>query len=310
MKDINPKSALTLDLKNQESVIERGLQGFTDIGLALERIRDGKLYRQGYATFEAYCQARWNLTRQAVNRLIAAATITEAMGCVLEAMEPIGSNLLPATESQARELVGLTPSEAVEVMREAAEATNGKLTAGAIRDARQAQELPDWYCQGGGHDVGGLTPAEEVGSRTCCPDCADSWRDAEAVIDSDGALYAPPTPKPAPTPVWTEEELALRAEMENGGTVVVSLRGLHANLIAWAETEGLYVRIDRRTDWGNPFEMPGDGDRDTVIANYRDHYLPHKPSLLNRIGDLGGKALGCWCAPEACHGDVLKGMGS
>lgn len=126
------------------------------------------------------------------------------------------------------------------------------------------------------------------------------------IIGTNGKSYTPPTPKPAPKPVWSEEELALRRQMENGETVVVSLRGLHANLIAWAETEGLYVRIDRRTDWGNPFEMPDDGGRDEVILKYRNYYLPYKILLQARLPELAGKALGCWCAPEPCHGDVLK----
>jgi hypothetical protein len=126
------------------------------------------------------------------------------------------------------------------------------------------------------------------------------------VTGLDGKTYTPPAPKPAPTPVWTEEELALRKAMENGETIVVSLRGLHSNLIAWAEDAGLYVRIDRRTDWGNPFEIPDDGDRDDVINKFATHYLPHKTKLQERLPELAGKALGCWCAPEACHGDVLK----
>jgi len=126
------------------------------------------------------------------------------------------------------------------------------------------------------------------------------------IIGTNGKTYTPTAPKPEPKPVWSEEELALRRQMENGETVVVSLRGLHGNLIAWAETEGLYVRIDRRTDWGNPFEMPDDGGRDEVIFKYRTYYLPHKILLQARLPELIGKALGCWCAPEACHGDALK----
>lgn len=126
------------------------------------------------------------------------------------------------------------------------------------------------------------------------------------IIGTNGSRYTPPAPKLAPKPVWSEEELALRTEMQNGVTVVVSMRGLHANLIEWATQSGLYVRVDRRTEWGNPFEMGQDGDRETVIANYRDHYLPYKPSLLLRLSELRGKALGCWCAPEPCHGDVLR----
>lgn len=123
------------------------------------------------------------------------------------------------------------------------------------------------------------------------------------VTGLDGKTYTPPAaPKPKP---WSEDEAALRAMMEAGHAVTVSLRGHHERLIAWAEANGLYVRVDRRTDWGNPFEMGQDGDRGTVIANYRDHYLPNKPSLLSRLAELRGKALGCWCAPEPCHADVL-----
>ena len=104
---------------------------------------------------------------------------------------------------------------------------------------------------------------------------------------------------------WSGRELELLDRLQDGEIVVLSFRD-DTKIIEWAEAKGLFVRIDRRTDWGNPFEMPADGDRETVIANYEGHYLPHKPSLLGRLGELRGKALGCWCAPEPCHGDVLK----
>lgn len=106
---------------------------------------------------------------------------------------------------------------------------------------------------------------------------------------------------------WSDDEQVLLKKLQAGETIVISQRAEgHPNLCRWAEDAGSFVRIDRRSDWGNPFEMPGDGDRDTVIRNYAEHYLPHKPSLLSRLDELRGKALGCWCAPEPCHGDVLK----
>ena len=98
---------------------------------------------------------------------------------------------------------------------------------------------------------------------------------------------------------------ALIAKITGGGTVVVNMRD---DLARALESRGLLVRIDRGTPWGNPFILDGDGDRDTVIQSYADHYLPHKPSLLTKLDTLRGKALGCWCAPEPCHGDVLAGM--
>jgi len=104
---------------------------------------------------------------------------------------------------------------------------------------------------------------------------------------------------------WSPVEDQFRLRALAGETVVASLRGEHANLLRWAEENGLLVRIDRRTEWGNPFEIPGDGDRAEVISSYEQHYLPHKPSLLAKLGGLRGKVLVCWCSPEACHGDVL-----
>jgi Domain of unknown function (DUF4326) len=72
-----------------------------------------------------------------------------------------------------------------------------------------------------------------------------------------------------------------------------------------AEDDRCPIRVDRATPWGNPFVIGRDGGRATVIARYRDHYLPCRPVLLARLGELRGKALGCWCAPLACHGEVL-----
>jgi hypothetical protein len=98
----------------------------------------------------------------------------------------------------------------------------------------------------------------------------------------------------------------MRERVEAGEIVVASLRGQHTRVIGWAERSGKYERVDRRSQWGNPFEMPADGDRETVIRNYEDHYLPFKPSITVKLGNLRGKLIGCWCAPEPCHADVLK----
>ena len=116
-----------------EATIERGLASFIEVGEALALVRDSRLYRETHATFEDYCQKRWGLSRRHVNRTIAAAEIVTAVG-------PMGP--IPTSERQARELVGLPPETAAAVLATAAEATDGKLTAAAIREARQATEAP------------------------------------------------------------------------------------------------------------------------------------------------------------------------
>jgi hypothetical protein len=69
------------------------------------------------------------------------------------------------------------------------------------------------------------------------------------------------------------------------------------------------VRIDRRSKWGNPFVIGRDGDRAEVIEKYRA-WIKTQPDLLAALPELRGKRLGCWCAPQPCHGDVLTELAS
>ena len=64
------------------------------------------------------------------------------------------------------------------------------------------------------------------------------------------------------------------------------------------------VYIGRPSKWGNPFVIGRDGSREQVIAKYRAWVLA-QPELVAALPELRGKILGCWCAPQACHGDVL-----
>jgi len=109
---------------------------------------------------------------------------------------------------------------------------------------------------------------------------------------------------PKNTSAWSAEEQQLLTRHRNGETVVVNQRR-HADLIRWAKDAGVYEPVDRTSRWGNPFVLPRDGTRDQVIAAYRDDHLPTQPSLTADIATLEGQVLGCWCAPAACHADIL-----
>lgn len=76
-------------------------------------------------------------------------------------------------------------------------------------------------------------------------------------------------------------------------TIVVNLR---------KEPHDVY--IGRPSKWGNPYTIPADGNRETVIRRYREHILS-RPDLLKALSELKGKRLGCFCHPLPCHGDVL-----
>ena len=64
------------------------------------------------------------------------------------------------------------------------------------------------------------------------------------------------------------------------------------------------VYIGRGSKWGNPFVIGPDGTREDVIHKYED-YIRNRPELLAQLSELEGQTLGCFCKPQACHGDVL-----
>ena len=73
-------------------------------------------------------------------------------------------------------------------------------------------------------------------------------------------------------------------------------------------TEEYDVYIGRPSQFSNPYEIGRDGNRLMVLAKYR-MYLADRmitdPRFSMDVMALKGKTLGCWCAPAACHGDIL-----
>lgn len=89
-------------LRECETVIERGLKTFYEVGTALLTIRDNRLYRVEYRTFEDYCRKRWQMDRHYAHRVIDAAQVAENL-------LPMGN--IPDNERQARPLTELEPDE-------------------------------------------------------------------------------------------------------------------------------------------------------------------------------------------------------
>lgn len=77
--------------------------------------------------------------------------------------------------------------------------------------------------------------------------------------------------------------------------------------VVHCKREAYDVYIGRPSKWGNPFEIGRDGSRAEVIAKYEAWLLESLqfPEHGLDLSELRGKVLGCWCAPKACHGDVL-----
>jgi hypothetical protein len=65
------------------------------------------------------------------------------------------------------------------------------------------------------------------------------------------------------------------------------------------------VYIGRPSVYGNPFAITEGRDRAAAIELYKT-WVRAQPDLMKKIRkNLKGKTLGCFCKPEACHGDVL-----
>ena len=100
-----------------ENVIEAGQRTFIDVGQALLKIRDSRLYRAEHDTFENYCVSRWGWSKSRANQLVDAAKA--AANLTTTVVTP------PASERVVRPLTHLEPAQ----QREAWEKANEKAAA-------------------------------------------------------------------------------------------------------------------------------------------------------------------------------------
>lgn len=99
-------------------------------------------------------------------------------------------------------------------------------------------------------------------------------------------------------------------------TTVVHVRDVLDRLRV-GDPEVVYIgRANRRyglpaSIWANPHRIGPDCPRLAAVALYRGEMAcrlrgPQGDTIwLARLYFLRGKTLACWCAPLACHGDVL-----
>lgn len=123
-------------LESCERTISRGLETFREVGEALLQVRDNRLYRTDFGTFEEYVETRWGLGRSYANRLVAASSVAAILA-------PIGAEI--KNEAQARELAPLldNPEEMRVAFTDAVARSNGKPAAAVIRDVVRERMDPE-----------------------------------------------------------------------------------------------------------------------------------------------------------------------
>lgn len=161
---LRPSEAMRLEALEQR--IAAGLDTFQLVGSSLLVIRDDRLYRATHATFEAYLEERWGISRRRGYQLIEAARVVQNVNhgtqadsgdlsgvCTIVHTSDSGHDALstivdidpPANEAQARPLTRLPADEQAQAWREAVStAPDGRVTAAHVAEvvARRVDEVP------------------------------------------------------------------------------------------------------------------------------------------------------------------------
>ncbi|WP_282785072.1 hypothetical protein [Nocardia sp. CC201C] len=111
-----------------ESSIDTLRQAFWSAGRALQIVRDGRLYRNGYATFDDYVEQRWDMRRSYAHKLIRAWPLAARLHRHAPAIN----------EGQIRELLPVAAEhgdDAAVTVYTTLAAENVKITAATLREA-------------------------------------------------------------------------------------------------------------------------------------------------------------------------------
>ena len=60
--------------------------------------------------------------------------------------------------------------------------------------------------------------------------------------------------------------------------------------------------------FGNPYRLYKDGSREEIIIKFRKYFynkIAKDPEFKQKVLELKDLRLGCFCAPQQCHGDVI-----
>jgi len=68
-----------------------------------------------------------------------------------------------------------------------------------------------------------------------------------------------------------------------------------------------YIRVDRGTQWGNPFVIlnQSDKERERVCELFEEYAIWRLTVDPEWLHPLRGSNLACWCTPKRCHAEAL-----
>lgn len=127
------------ELDKCESILSTNMDAFLEVGAALQAIRDGRLYREKYGTFEKYLRERWNIPRTLAYYYLDAAEVSKRLLCQnfdihpraveiiragqLQELKHVATDDLPAVVDRAVQIAG-TSTLTAKVLKRAAKEIN------------------------------------------------------------------------------------------------------------------------------------------------------------------------------------------
>lgn len=166
------------DLHALEQIIQRGRATFIEVGAALLRIREGRLYMATHNNWDVYCRDRWGWGRNYANKLAVASEV---------AVDLAAQGTVVPTERAARELVRVaTPEERTAIVEEAREireasGKEGPPTAADLHEAIERKRT---------HPAAGSSRSDDSDERYTPAEWVELAREVMGGIDLDPASCA------------------------------------------------------------------------------------------------------------------------
>jgi len=107
-------------LAELEAVVDTNLKGYINVGMALAEIRDSRLYRFEYKTFDEYMIQVWDVKAKRAYQLIKSAEAAKNLEMIqLEEENQMSTmvDILPTSERQIRPLVPFSKEEQIEIWK-------------------------------------------------------------------------------------------------------------------------------------------------------------------------------------------------
>ena len=245
--------------KVEEQIETNVLKAWYDNGLLLREIRDDKLYKKKYGTFEEYAEQRWGWQRRHVYRMIEAAERFQAIENVAK-NGSFGNKILPSNEAQVRPLTQLSDAEAVHVWAQVIE-QHERPTMQKVEDAVRAYKA----------------------NPTVVPEIIPPADRAKLSSANAGVLYNAGDNDECYTPEYAVRALVPHLEKFRGKTIWCPFDEATSNFVKVLVSEGFNVVHSHIND-GQDFYTHTPLEWDVMVSNPP---FTNKRAIFDRAIELG-----------------------